>query len=169
MTFKTIINMFQAQNSPIIVFSIITLLSLVEVSKIPFNPWKLLGKGLKRITKSIGRAFNEDIYAQLNEIKDNQEKLDLKIDVVENNLKVFETKSEKKDLQDKRSRILRFYNECYRGIEHSREEFDNIIETYEEYERIIELRGYTNGKAENAYDYIMKKYKECESNHSFIQ
>ena len=149
---------------------LIIALSLIQVSKIPVKPWEQIAKVLKKIICSIGKALNEDIYIRLDEIKSSQHMLNKKINIVDSNLKKFQDKTENEELQNKRDKILRFYNEIYyRGIGHSREEFDNIIKTYEDYEHTIEIKGFTNGQIDNAYEYIMDEFHRHESNHDFTQ
>lgn len=167
MTLKNILEIIGKYNSTSVII-LIVVLSFVEVSKIPLNPWKFVGSLFKKMFNNIGDALNHKLYVELDEIKDNQKKINEKINSLEDNQNSFKLETEKEFLKDKRSKVFKFYNECYRGINHSKEEFDDIIETYHEYEERMDLRGYTNGKAENAFQYIMDQYHENEKNHTFI-
>jgi len=158
MTLKEILDMC---DDSVVYIALIIFLSLVEVSKIPVNPWSFIWKIISRILKSIGKAMNEDIYKELMDIKESQKEMQKQINSVSD-------KADENAMKDKRSRILNFYNECFRGVQHSREEYDNIIETYVDYNTIIKEKNFVNGKIDNAYAYIMETYHECEKNHTFI-
>ena len=170
MTLNELLETIQSYyDNSILLILFIASTSLVQISKIPLNPWSYILNKLKLFAKSIGKIMNEDIYTELDCIKNSQNGLLNKIEAVDNNLSMFEDKTEKDMLKNKRSQILKFYNECYRGIKHSREEFDNIFEVHKDYEDMIEAKNLTNGKIDNAFDYIMNEYHRCESNHDFIQ
>ena len=170
MTLKELLEIYNSFSGSVFTFMLIMSLSLLQISKFPINPWDWLFKLLKQTVHSLGKALNADMYSKLDEIKNSQRILNDKINIVDANLKAFEEKTESEELQNKRDKILKFYNEIYyRGIGHSREEFNNIIKTYEDYEETIKRKGLTNGRIDNAYSYIMDEFHQNESEHDFIQ
>ena len=166
MDLKSIFELVKNNGSTILIV-ITIILSMVEVSKIPLNPWKWIGKCLKYFAKTINNAINEDIYTELKEIKNNQKDLDDKINSVNDSLDSFKTETKLNVIKDKRRQILRFYNECYRGIDHNREEFNWVRNVYNDYERMLNEMGMKNGEIDDSYSYIMSDYYEHEKNHSF--
>lgn len=78
----------------------------------------------------------------------------------------------KGDLEDKilqiRQRILRFADEMYQGIYHSKEHFEEILRQARVYELYCdENPKFENGKTAPAIELIKAQYKECLEKHSF--
>ena len=69
-----------------------------------------------------------------------------------------------------RQRILQFNDEIYRGVRHTRESFDNVIEegidVYEDYCKSHPT--FPNFKAEAAIENIKETYKKCLKNQDFL-
>lgn len=51
----------------------------------------------------------------------------------------------------------------------AREEFNRIFKVYEQYERILEKYGKTNGEVDIAYRVIVESYEEHMKNHTFLE
>ena len=75
-----------------------------------------------------------------------------------------------KDKADEcRTRILRFGDELRRGVEHSEEFFNQILDDISDYERYCaEHPEYKNSKAVNAIAEIDKVYQRCMEKNSFL-
>lgn len=73
-------------------------------------------------------------------------------------------------IDNKRSLIIDFASKVIdKKYPATREQFNRIFKTYEEYERIIEENNRTNGEVSIAIQIIDESYKERMSTHSFIE
>ena len=76
---------------------------------------------------------------------------------------------DKDDADECRTRILRFGDELRRGVEHSEEFFNQILDDISDYERYCaEHPEYKNSKAVNAIAEIDKVYQKCMEKNSFL-
>ena len=86
---------------------------LLRLTPIRIDPWAWLGK-------RIGRAINAEVLAKLGQLERRMDRM------------------EEQDEQDKmaaaRIRILRFGDECTRGIAHSEEHFNQVLDDINGYE-----------------------------------
>ena len=135
---------------------LLVLSMLVEVSKIKINPWSALAKWL-------GRAINADVLAELAEIKqkqaETQEDLDRHV-----------VMDDRRNADGHRTRILHFNNELLRSIDHTKEEFIEVLAEIDAYERYCEEHPeYPNNRAVLAIENIRENYKERLKKHDFLQ
>lgn len=122
---------------------------LVEVSKIKINPWSALAKWL-------GRAINSDVTKELTEIKT---KLDSHINM-----------DDRRNADGHRTRILHFNNELLRSINHTKEEFIEVLTEIDAYESYCaEHPEYPNNRAVLAIENIREVYMERLKKHDFLQ
>lgn len=73
-------------------------------------------------------------------------------------------------IESKRNKIIDFANRAIdmnRSV--SREEFNQVFKIYDEYEKIIEENGRTNGEVDISYRMINDAYKERTRTHSFVE
>lgn len=70
--------------------------------------------------------------------------------------------------QSYRNKILDFQKEILRGERHSQEEFDEVIEACEAYEKYIKDNELSNGKCEHAIKYINHTYDKCLDKKDFV-
>lgn len=118
--------------------SILTVTGLfVEISPLKINPFSTLLKWL-------GTALNKNVYDQLTSISRQLAEVSERIDKIE--------------LNDMRSTILDFANSCMNGQQHTREEFEHIIDLHSQYETIIIQKGLRNGRIDLAFRYISEEY-----------
>ena len=104
----------------------------------------------------IKKVYGEHKNPALDEIKEVAKKIDSISDRVD-----------KYEISRIRYEVLSFGNECRRGIDHSKEEFDHIIQLNTEYHNLLEKVGKTNGVFDADFEYIMKKYHEHLNNNDF--
>lgn len=124
------------------------LLTLVQIAPVKVNPWSA-------IAKAVGRAINADVTKELAEIKT---KLDNHV-----------TMDDRRTADGHRTRILHFNNELLRSIDHTEEEFNEVlaeIDAYEEY--CDEHPEYPNNRAVLAIENIRSNYKERLQKHDFL-
>ncbi len=130
-------------------------LTLVQVVPVKINPWSF-------IARSIGKALNKDMMDKLESVQDDVKDLGNK----HSNL---EYRMDKDKADDCRTRILRFGDELRRGVEHSEEFFNQILDDISDYKHYCtEHPEYKNDKAVNAIAEIEKVYQRCMEKNSFL-
>ena len=135
---------------------LLVLSMLVEVSKIKTNPWSALAKWL-------GRAINADVLAELAEIKQKQAE-------TQEDLDKHVVMDDRRNADGHRTRILHFNNELLRSIDHTKEEFIEVLAEIDAYERYCEEHPeYPNNRAVLAIENIREVYKERMKKHDFLQ
>lgn len=130
-------------------------MTLVQITPIRINPWSVVARG-------IGKAMNRDILEKLDTVETDVKNLKEKHDNLEYRM-------DKDDAESCRTRILRFADELRRGVEHSEEFFNQILDDISQYERYCsEHPEYKNSKAVNAIAKIDKVYQDCMEKNSFL-
>ena len=128
---------------------LLVLMTLVQIAPVKINPWSWLAK-------TVGKAINSEVSKELGEIS---KKLDAHV-----------TMDDRRTADGHRARILHFNNELLRDIDHTKEEFTEVlteIDAYEEYCR--EHPEYPNNRAVLAIENIQEVYKERLKLHDFLQ
>lgn len=122
----------------------IILLTLVEITPIKISPLSWIGK---KITKSTNQSIAE-LKERVDEITD---KLDEHI------------------AQSFRSKILNFQSDLIEhGIGgHSAEQWKEVIDAADKYEKYVEENNISNGMCEQAIKYIKRSYQKCLDNCDF--
>ena len=129
--------------------SLLAILTLVQLSPIKVNPWSALAR-------AVGRAVNADVTRELAEIKD---KLESHI-----------TMDDHRNADSHRTRILHFNNEMLRDINHTKEEFTEVLAEIDAYELYCrEHPEYPNNRAILAIKNIQEVYMERLKRHDFLQ
>lgn len=129
--------------------TLLILMTLVQIAPIKINPWSTLGS-------LIGRAINADLIGRLDEI---EKKLDAHIKA-----------DEQASADNWRAQILRFNNELLRPIRHTKEEFVEVLDYIDKYERYCgDHEDYPNSRAVLAIENIRESYKERQKKRDFLQ
>lgn len=119
------------------------LLTLVELAPIKVNPWSWLAK-------SVGKAIG--------------------IAAVEKKLDEHISTDDRRDADRHRMEILRFNNELLRSIDHTKEEFMEVLAEIDAYERFCnDHPDYPNNRAVLAIENIRENYRERLKKHDFLQ
>lgn len=127
---------------------LLVLLTLVQIAPIKINPWSA-------IAKAVGRAINADVTKELGEIK---EKLESHV-----------TMDDRRNADGHRTRILHFNNELLRDVNHTKEEFIEVLSEIDAYERYCdEHPEYPNNRAVLAISNIKRVYDERLQKHDFL-
>lgn len=127
------------------------LMSIVQVSKIPVNPWSF-----------IGNVLNKDLLLEVREQKKNLESLSSKIGGIED--RISET-----DAKAARYRIIRFDDEVRHQVLHTKEHYDQIIIDIDTYESFCkDNEWFVNNQAHWAIANIRKRYEEHNVDNSFL-
>ena len=119
------------------------LLTLVQLAPIKVNPWSWLAK-------TIGKAMG--------------------IAAIEKKLDEHIATDDKRDADSHRVKILQFNNELLRSIDHTKEEFIEVLAESDAYERFCKDHpDYPNNRAVMAIENIRENYKERLKKHDFLQ
>lgn len=127
---------------------LVVLLSLIQISKINWNPWDM-------ILGWIGSKLNSGLKKEVSEIK---MVLDKHIE-----------ESEKEKLENTRRDILDFCNACMNGRKHTQEQFRFVIKQCDQYEKYIETNNIKNGEISSAIEEIRRLYSLCIQKNSFLK
>ena len=128
--------------------------SIIQVAPIKVNPWDWILGG-------IGKRLNKAINERMDAIEKKQSEFESKFDI-------YVTEQRKKDLDDKRSQILQFCNECMLHKRHTQEQFRFVIRLCDEYEKYIEDNKLKNGEISDAIDQIREIHRKCLAENSFL-
>lgn len=150
MTLKSILDLLVGIKDQLSIgaIALIILLSLVQVSKINWNPWdKILGW--------FGSKFNSGLKNKVEELEK----------TLNNHIK--ESMDEK--VENTRRDILEFCNACMNGRKHTQEQFRFILKKCDDYETYIEEHNIKNGEISSAIEEIRRIYKACLQKNSFLE
>lgn len=133
---------------------------------IKYGAWFLFGSGfvcevtpfikfnpISAILGWIGKKLNKDVEVKISELND-------KVNTVQLDLQNHKVESWRRD-------ILNFADKLSMGQDMTKEGFDFIIRTHDNYENYIKLNKIDNGQIDIAFSYISKKYNEHMENNSF--
>ena len=99
-------------------------MTLIQIAPIKVNPWSALARAL-------GKAINKDVLDGLAEVKADQKEARR---ILDDHIRVDDTRN----ADAHRARILQFNNELLRDIPHTREDFIEILDEIDFYERFCE-------------------------------
>lgn len=123
-------------------------LTLIQLAPIKANPWSA-------IAAAIGRAINGEVIS--------------KVDQLGNELQSLRSISDEREAKAARVRILRFGDEIYQGILHSREHFDQTLDDITEYEQYCETHpDFKNDMTTITVQSIRETYQKCFEKHNFL-
>ena len=112
------------------------IMTMLEVSKIPINPWSAIGRFINR------------------EIIEGQKACNAKVDALS-------ARMDESEIKAARMRIQRFADELYSNMEHSKEHFDLILMDITEYNNYCDTHpGFINEKTKVAQDIILDVYEK---------
>lgn len=116
---------------------IVILLSLIQISPLKLNPWdKLLGWFGKKLNGSTEKRL-ETVEKQIRDMW----------------------------INNHRQTVLTFARECRANIEHSSDEWTNVLNVAEEYEKYVIENKITNGIITQDTEYLRKLYQELSREH----
>lgn len=129
--------------------AVLILMTLIQIAPVKVNPWSWLAR-------TIGKAINADVSVRLSEI---EKKLDGHIDM-----------DDKRTADGHRAQILHFNNELLRPINHTKEEFIEVLAKIDAYEKYCEAHpDYPNNRAVLAIENIREIYKDRLKKRDFLQ
>ena len=116
---------------------LVALMSLIQISPIKLNPWD-------NIFDWLGRKLNHETDEQLKKLQEQIQTM---------------------WISSHRRAILRFARECRAEIEHSSDEWTNVLNVAEEYERYVEENHVINGIITQDTVYLRALYQELSREH----
>lgn len=132
----------------IITCVVVGVISLVEIAPIKINPWSSLAKW-------IGHAMNKEMMDEVAVLRTNVNKLQADFD--------------EQGAKSARIRILRFGEEIYRDVRHTREHFNQILVDISEYEKYCaDHPDFVNNMTVITTQKIKETYKKCMDEKSFL-
>ena len=124
-------------NAGYITAGIVILLSLIQISPLKLNPWdKLLGWFGKKLNGATEKRL-ETVEKQIRDMW----------------------------INNHRQTVLTFARECRANIEHSSDEWTNVLNVAEEYEKYVLENKVTNGIITQDTEYLRKLYQELSRDH----
>ena len=130
-------------------------MTLIQIAPIKVNPWSALARAL-------GKAINKDVLDGLAEVKADQKEARR---ILDDHIRVDDTRN----ADAHRARILQFNNELLRDIPHTREDFIEILEEIDFYERFCEEHtDYKNNRCTHAIANIGRVYDDRLRKHDFL-
>lgn len=145
---------------------LLLVLTFIEITPIKLNPWTWIAKG-------IGKALNQDLVKEIKSIDENHKKdqreNEARLSVLENSQSEFEKYYKQDDAKSARRRILSCADELRRGVEHSQEFFDDVLEDISYYNNYCaENPDFKNMKAVVAIEFIKETYHNCLKENNFL-
>ena len=116
---------------------LVALMSLIQISPIKLNPWD-------NIFDWLGRKLNRETDERLTKLQDQVQGM---------------------WINSHRRAILRLARECRAEIEHSSDEWTNVLNTAEEYEAFVKSHDITNGVITQDTVYLRNLYQELSHEH----
>lgn len=139
-----------------VVAVLILVFKLIVVKPIEIHPLQSLGK-------AIGKVINGEVLKEVGEIKTDLEE-------VKTNQARFEKKSDRKDADIHRSRILRFADDVRRGQKFSDEYYVQILDDIKTYEDYCESdKDYKNSRAVSSIEVIKAAYEKHKADNTFLK
>lgn len=133
---------------------LILVLSFIKIPKIEINIWGLLAR-------TIGRALNAEVFTKV-------DGLSKQVSEIKNTLDQHLIVEKEEKVRDARKRILDFNDEIVRGLYHSKEHFDEILEDIDMYNTYCQTHeNYENSKAVLAIQNIKYNYSEKSKDGTF--
>lgn len=122
---------------------------------------------LEKSVANINDHYNEDNISKRN---DWMQSVNEKLDTDHSLIRELKQDFILKDINDKRNTIIDFASRISSSDTIiTREYFNRIFKTYQEYEDMIKKEGLTNGEVDVAYHIIVEAYEERLLNHTFLE
>ena len=139
----------------LIAVTLVLVLSIVEVSKIKFNPWSM-------IVGSIGRTLNKDVMDELRKVKEEVDKASLEVRMLKKDF-------ERTNAVNARVRILHFGDEILHDEKHTKEHFDQVLRDCNLYcQYCEEHKDFENHVAVQTIKLIEDTYRQHMENRDFL-
>lgn len=133
---------------------LVVLMTLVQVTPLKINPWSAIRKALVAIGRALGKVLNGAVIEKLDKLEAMQTETRQRLD---EHIRVDDERNA--DLH--RTYILRFNMELRRGMQHTDEDFNEILYNIKCYEQYCKDHPeYQNNRAVHAIKHIENAYDE---------
>lgn len=155
------------------VIGVIVLSGIIQISPIKINPWSWLGR---KISSTIRNWINGEVLVDLNgEIQSMKTDINTEIQSVKDDIamvkadvKGVQDALDERDAKQARIQILRFGDEVREGRTLSKEHFDEILQSSDEYDQYCRDHPlFKNHRTERTMKLIIKAYDEHLENNNF--
>lgn len=138
---------------------LVVLMTLVQVTPLKVNPWSAIGKVFAAIGRALGKVLNGAVIEKLDKLEAMQTETRQRLD---EHIRVDDERNA--DLH--RTYILRFSMELRRGMQHTDEDFNEILYNIKCYEQYCKDHPeYQNNRAVHAIKHIEDMYDERMKRH----
>lgn len=139
--------------------ALVLVLSMIQVSKIPVNPWSWLAR-------RFGRAINSEVIHKVDSIEKQLSGLESEVER-ERRERIEDMSIDRAERA--RTRILRFNDEIVNGMPHTREYFDDVLRDIDVYEQYCATHPtYRNTKAVEAIGNVKRVFRRREEKNDFL-
>lgn len=112
-------------------------------------------KPLTKLARAIGRAINGELMEKVDNLEKKVEKMD--------------QEEQLQRAKDARTRVLRFGDEVFHGVHHTKEHFDDVLRDITDYENYCdEHPRFENDQMHITAEHIKETYHKCLKEHSFV-
>lgn len=133
---------------------LVVFMTLVQIAPLKINPWSAIRKVFTAIGRALGKALNGAVIEKLDKMEEAQAETRRLLD---EHIRVDDERNA--DLH--RTYILRFNMELRRGIQHTDEDFNEILYNIKCYEQYCKDHPeYQNNRAVHAIKHIENVYDE---------
>lgn len=141
-------------------------MTLIQYLSKRFKPWSY-------ILRQLGKMLNADLKERIDfveKLEMNDQKHDIsRIEAIEKLQEDFNNLYLENNMKDSRRQILKFSDELQRGIKHSQEFFNNILDDINQYqEYCVQNPNFKNKKAQIAIKYIEDSYNNDLHRNDFL-
>ena len=145
---------------------LLLILTFIQITPIKINPWTWIGR-------CIGKVLNQDLVNEIKTIKKTQqedkEENEKRFSALETSHLEFREYYKQDDAKSARRRILSCADELRRGIEHSQEFFDDVLDDISYYNHYCKDNpNFKNMKAVVAIEFIKETYQHCLKENKFL-
>ena len=145
------------------------LMTIVEISPIKLDPWKLLWRLLRAGMKVVGKAFNADLSEKVSDIRGELEGVKADVAGVRDKVDRVQDAAEERAAVACRTRILRFGDEVMHGVRHSKDHFDSVLRDVQDYRDYCQTHEhFRNGVTEPTIRRIEEVYHKCLETNDFL-
>ena len=124
---------------------------------------------LKWAIDKVATAFSGEKKVTMTEISDKLDAQRKDIDDLKDTFTKMQGVESKEEAKSARRRILKFNDELLRGLQHSKEYFDDVLEDVKTYEDYCKSHpDFENGKTVMADRNIKRCYEKCVIDNSFL-